>query len=69
MTPVRQNLTLIAVHRVIRHPSYLGLLVNSLGWVLAFRAGVGPLVSALMIPPLLRAHPRGGEAAARTVRR
>ena len=25
------------VYRVIRHPSYLGLLVNSLGWALAFR--------------------------------
>ena len=38
---------------VIRHPSYLGLLVNALGWGLAFRAGVGVLLTALMIPPLL----------------
>jgi len=53
MTPVRQNLTPIAVHGVIRHPSYLGLLVNSLGWVLAFRSGVGLLITALIIPPLL----------------
>jgi protein-S-isoprenylcysteine O-methyltransferase Ste14 len=29
------------VYRFIRHPSYLGLLVNSLGWALAFRSGVG----------------------------
>jgi len=29
------------VYGVIRHPSYLGLLVNTLGWGLAFRAGVG----------------------------
>jgi protein-S-isoprenylcysteine O-methyltransferase Ste14 len=36
MTPVRQNLTLSGVYGVIRHPSYLGLLVNLLGWVLAF---------------------------------
>ena len=28
------------VYGVIRHPSYLGLLVNSLGWALAFRSGV-----------------------------
>ena len=26
------------VYGVIRHPSYLGLLVNSLGWALAFRS-------------------------------
>jgi protein-S-isoprenylcysteine O-methyltransferase Ste14 len=41
------------VYRVIRHPSYLGLLVNALGWGLAFRAGVGVLLTALMLPPLL----------------
>ena len=37
----------------IRHPSYLGLLVNSLGWALAFRSGVGVLLTTLLIPPLL----------------
>jgi protein-S-isoprenylcysteine O-methyltransferase Ste14 len=41
------------VYGVIRHPSYLGLLVNSLGWALAFRSGVGVLLTALTIPPLL----------------
>jgi protein-S-isoprenylcysteine O-methyltransferase Ste14 len=41
------------VYGVIRHPSYLGLLVTSLGWALAFRSGVGLLITALMIPPLL----------------
>jgi protein-S-isoprenylcysteine O-methyltransferase Ste14 len=41
------------VYGVIRHLSYLGLLVNALGWALAFRAGVGVLLTALMIPPLL----------------
>lgn len=41
------------VYAVIRHPSYLGLLVTSLGWGLAFRAGVGVLLTALLIPPLL----------------
>jgi len=41
------------VYRVIRHPSYLGLLVNSLGWALAFRSGAGVLLTALLIPPLL----------------
>ena len=41
------------VYGLIRHPSYLGLLVNSLGWGLAFRSGVGVLLAALLIPPLL----------------
>jgi protein-S-isoprenylcysteine O-methyltransferase Ste14 len=41
------------VYGVIRHPSYLGLLVNSLGWALAFRSGVGVLLTALTIPPLI----------------
>jgi protein-S-isoprenylcysteine O-methyltransferase Ste14 len=41
------------IYRVIRHPSYLGLLVNALGWSLAFRSGVGVLLSALMLVPVL----------------
>jgi protein-S-isoprenylcysteine O-methyltransferase Ste14 len=41
------------IYRVIRHPSYLGLLVTSLGWALAFRSGVGVLLTALLIPPLV----------------
>src|SRR5262249_10055092 len=41
------------VYSVIRHPSYLGLLVGSLGWALAFRSGVGVLLTALTIPPLI----------------
>ncbi|HEX4826867.1 MAG TPA: isoprenylcysteine carboxylmethyltransferase family protein [Xanthobacteraceae bacterium] len=41
------------VYGVIRHPSYLGLLVNSLGWALAFRSGVGVLLTALTLPPLI----------------
>jgi protein-S-isoprenylcysteine O-methyltransferase Ste14 len=41
------------VYGIIRHPSYLGLLVNSLGWALAFRSGVGVLLTALLILPLV----------------
>jgi len=41
------------VYGVIRHPSYLGLFVNSVGWGLAFRSVVGVLLAALTIPPLL----------------
>jgi protein-S-isoprenylcysteine O-methyltransferase Ste14 len=41
------------IYGVIRHPSYLGLLVNSLGWALAFRSGAGLLLTALLVPPLV----------------
>jgi protein-S-isoprenylcysteine O-methyltransferase Ste14 len=41
------------VYGVIRHPSYLGLLVSAVGWALAFRSGVGLLLTALLVPPLL----------------
>jgi protein-S-isoprenylcysteine O-methyltransferase Ste14 len=41
------------LYRVIRHPSYLGLLVSSLGWALAFRSGVGVLLTMLTVIPLV----------------
>jgi protein-S-isoprenylcysteine O-methyltransferase Ste14 len=41
------------IYARIRHPSYLGLLVNALGWALAFRSTVGLLLAALLVPPLL----------------
>jgi protein-S-isoprenylcysteine O-methyltransferase Ste14 len=53
------------VYGVIRHPSYLGLLINSLGWALAFRSGVGVLLTALIVPPLL-ARIRAEEALLRS---
>jgi protein-S-isoprenylcysteine O-methyltransferase Ste14 len=37
----------------VRHPSYLGLLIMGLGWALTFRSGVGVVLAALVIPPLL----------------
>lgn len=49
------------VYGVIRNPSYLGLLVSSLGWALAFRAGAGVVLVALLIPPLI-ARMRAEEA-------
>ncbi len=41
------------IYNTVRNPSYLGLLLNSLGWSLAFRSGTGVLVTALLIPPLV----------------
>ena len=47
------SLVTSGVYGVIRHPSYLGLLINSLGWSLAFRSAVGVLLTMLLIPILL----------------
>jgi protein-S-isoprenylcysteine O-methyltransferase Ste14 len=47
------KLVTTGLYGIIRHPSYAGLLVNALGWALAFRAGVGVILTALMVPPLL----------------
>ena len=47
------SLVTSGVYGVIRHPSYLGLLVNSLKWALAFRSVIGILLTAFTIPPLL----------------
>ena len=41
------------IYGVIRHPSYLGMLINSLGWGLAFRSAVGVLLTLALVPPLL----------------
>jgi protein-S-isoprenylcysteine O-methyltransferase Ste14 len=41
------------IYRRIRNPSHLGLLVSSVGWALAFRSGVGVLMTAALIPPLI----------------
>ncbi|HTW88094.1 MAG TPA: isoprenylcysteine carboxylmethyltransferase family protein [Candidatus Binataceae bacterium] len=47
------TLVTTGMYGVIRHPSYLGLLLNALGWSLAFRSGVGVLLTALLIAPVL----------------
>jgi protein-S-isoprenylcysteine O-methyltransferase Ste14 len=40
------------IYSVIRHPSYVGLLANSLGWGLAFRSVIGVLLTASLLVPL-----------------
>jgi protein-S-isoprenylcysteine O-methyltransferase Ste14 len=39
------------LYRVIRYPSYLGLLLGLFGWALVFRSTIGVLVSLLLLPP------------------
>lgn len=55
------RLVTTGIYSIIRHPSYLGLLINSLGWVLAFRSVVGLILTALMLVPLI-ARMRSEEA-------
>ena len=41
------------IYRIVRNPSYLGLLVLSLGWALAFRSVVGVVLALINIVPLV----------------
>ena len=41
------------IYGVIRNPSYLGMIITALGWVLTFRSGVGVLSVAVMLIPLV----------------
>lgn len=49
------------IYQYVRNPSYLGLLVGTLGWGLAFRALAGVVLTLLLIPPLV-ARMRAEEA-------
>jgi protein-S-isoprenylcysteine O-methyltransferase Ste14 len=55
LVAIQEGHTLVTngLYRVIRHPSYLGLLVFLLGWVLLFRSAIGVLVSLLILPALV----------------
>jgi protein-S-isoprenylcysteine O-methyltransferase Ste14 len=47
------TLVTTGIYRIIRHPSYLGLLLNPLGWALAFRSTIGLILTALMLIPTI----------------
>jgi protein-S-isoprenylcysteine O-methyltransferase Ste14 len=38
---------------VVRNPSYVGLLVQTFGWGVAFNSWIGALITLLVIPPLI----------------
>jgi protein-S-isoprenylcysteine O-methyltransferase Ste14 len=40
------------LYRYIRNPSYLSLLISTLGWALAFRSSIGVVLTALIVIPL-----------------
>jgi len=59
------KLVTTGIYAVIRNPSYLGLLINAIGWALVFRSGVGLILAALLVPPLI-ARIRAEEALLRS---
>ncbi|MHC8332615.1 methyltransferase family protein [Pseudomonas sp. LB3P25] len=49
------------IYRTLRNPSYLGLMITAVGWALAFRSGVGLLLAAVTLIPLIaRIHAEEG---------
>jgi protein-S-isoprenylcysteine O-methyltransferase Ste14 len=47
------TLVTTGLYRAIRHPSYLGMVIASIGWGLAFRSVLGVALALLLILPLL----------------
>ena len=41
------------LYGMIRNPSYLGMLISSVGWALVFRSGVGVLLALSLLIPLV----------------
>jgi protein-S-isoprenylcysteine O-methyltransferase Ste14 len=55
LVAIQKNHELVTggVYSIIRHPSYLGMLVNILGWALVFRSGLGVLLALAAIVPVV----------------
>lgn len=54
LVAIQKGHTLVTsgIYGVVRNPSYLGMLVMTLGFVLAFRSLAGIAITACLIPPL-----------------
>ena len=67
LVAIQRGHTLVTdgIFGVIRNPSYLGMLILTFGWALAFRSWVGVLFAVLLIPPLV-ARIRAEEGLLRT---
>jgi protein-S-isoprenylcysteine O-methyltransferase Ste14 len=55
LVAIQEGHTLVTdgIYSHVRNPSYLGLLVNMLGWSLTFRSGVGVIIVVLTLLVLL----------------
>jgi protein-S-isoprenylcysteine O-methyltransferase Ste14 len=55
LVAIQKDHTLVTngIYRYVRNPSYLGLLTVSFGLALTFRSGIGVLIAALMLIPLV----------------
>ena len=47
------TLVTTGIYTTIRNPSYLGLILGTLGWALVFRSIVGIVLTALILIPLV----------------
>jgi hypothetical protein len=67
LVAIQRGHTLVTdgIFGVIRNPSYLGMLILTFGWALAFRSWVGVLFAVLLVPPLV-ARIRAEEGLLRT---
>jgi protein-S-isoprenylcysteine O-methyltransferase Ste14 len=41
------------IYSLVRNPSYLGMIINMLGWGLAFRGWSGVVIALLLLVPLI----------------
>jgi protein-S-isoprenylcysteine O-methyltransferase Ste14 len=55
LVAIQKNHVLVTdgLYRVIRNPSYLGMLIMLVGWALAFRSLLGLVLVVLFLPPLI----------------